>query len=84
MIGAVLIVAFNEVSVSQLGSSELNLALTGGLLIAAGAPWFARTAGLSHRSMAWSATWLSWPTHGSGTRSGASLRVRVVSLVRRR
>ena len=35
VIGAVLIVAFNEISVSQLGSSEMNLALTGVLLIAA-------------------------------------------------
>ena len=35
VIGAVLIVAFNEIAVSELGSSELNLALTGVLLIAA-------------------------------------------------
>jgi len=33
VIGAVLIVAFNEVAVSQLGSSEANIAVTGGLLI---------------------------------------------------
>jgi branched-chain amino acid transport system permease protein len=35
VIGAILIVAFNEVSVSQLGSSEINLALTGVLLCGA-------------------------------------------------
>jgi branched-chain amino acid transport system permease protein len=35
IIGAVLIVAFNELSVSQLGGSELNLAVTGILLMAA-------------------------------------------------
>jgi branched-chain amino acid transport system permease protein len=35
VIGAVLIVTFNEVSVSQLGGSELNLAVTGILLMAA-------------------------------------------------
>jgi len=35
VIGAILIVAFNEISVSQLGSSELNLAITGVLLIGA-------------------------------------------------
>jgi branched-chain amino acid transport system permease protein len=35
VIGAVLIVAFNEISVSQLGSNELNLAITGVLLIGA-------------------------------------------------
>lgn len=35
VIGAVLIVAFNEISVSQLGSSEINLAITGVLLMAA-------------------------------------------------
>jgi branched-chain amino acid transport system permease protein len=35
VIGAVLIVAFNEIAVSELGSSELNLALTGVLLIGA-------------------------------------------------
>jgi branched-chain amino acid transport system permease protein len=34
VLGAVLIVAFNEVSVSKLGASELNLALTGVLLVA--------------------------------------------------
>jgi branched-chain amino acid transport system permease protein len=33
VVGAVLIVAFNELAVSQLGSSELNLAVTGALLI---------------------------------------------------
>lgn len=33
VIGAVLIVAFNEVSVTKLGASELNLALTGLLLV---------------------------------------------------
>jgi branched-chain amino acid transport system permease protein len=35
VIGAVLIVAFNEWSVGQFGSSELNLTVTGGLLVAA-------------------------------------------------
>ena len=35
VIGAVIIVAFNEISVSQLGSNELNLAITGVLLIGA-------------------------------------------------
>jgi branched-chain amino acid transport system permease protein len=35
VIGAVLIVAFNEISVAQLGGSELNLAVTGILLMAA-------------------------------------------------
>jgi branched-chain amino acid transport system permease protein len=33
VVGAVLVVTFNEVAVSQLGSSELNLAVTGFLLI---------------------------------------------------
>jgi branched-chain amino acid transport system permease protein len=33
VVGAVLIVAFNELAVSQLGSSELNIAVTGALLI---------------------------------------------------
>lgn len=35
IVGAVLIVAFNEISVSQLGGSEINLAVTGLLLMAA-------------------------------------------------
>ena len=33
VVGAVIIVAFNEFAVSQLGSSELNIAVTGALLI---------------------------------------------------
>jgi branched-chain amino acid transport system permease protein len=33
VVGAILVVAFNELAVSQLGSSELNLAVTGALLI---------------------------------------------------
>lgn len=35
VVGAVVIVVFNEISVSQLGGSELNLAVTGVLLMAA-------------------------------------------------
>jgi branched-chain amino acid transport system permease protein len=35
VIGAILIVAFNEIAVSELGSSEINLALTGVLLMGA-------------------------------------------------
>lgn len=35
VIGALLIVGFNELSVSQFGSSELNLTITGALLVAA-------------------------------------------------
>jgi branched-chain amino acid transport system permease protein len=35
VIGAILIVAFNEISVSQVGDSEINLAITGVLLMGA-------------------------------------------------
>ena len=35
VLGALLIVAFNEWSVSEFGSSELNLTITGALLVAA-------------------------------------------------